>query len=360
MKVAFRADASLAIGTGHVMRCLTLAKALRERGHDCQFITRAHSGHLMPLIREEGFTVHALPLGQQSDDELAHASWLGASQAEDANACERILAAWRPDWVVVDHYALDHRWEKMACPDDGRILVIDDLADRVHACDVLLDQNLGRREHDYQALLPPGCLLHIGPRYALLRPEFAALRHLSLSRRQALNDVRHILVALGGVDQYDHTSAVLNALRRCDLPDDVHCTVVLGRTAPHVEAVKRTANDVPWPVTVLAGIPDMAERMVEADLAIGAAGSSAWERCALGLPTLLVLLAENQKFGGKALSKSGAAILIQPDAPLDAQLQKAMATLREPFRLQRHSVSASEITDGLGCQRIVTTIESHQ
>lgn len=357
MKVAFRADASLEIGTGHVMRCLTLARALRERGHDCLFISREHPGNLLKLVSEEGFAVQALPVGIGLDSELAHSKWLGASQAEDALACKELLAAWRPDWLVVDHYALDYRWEISVRPVGCHLLVIDDLADRQHNCDVLLDQNLGRSQLDYQFLLPRDCTALIGPHYALLRHEFAALRSDSMARRRN-SKLENILISLGGVDQSNHAGLVLDALSSLQLPASTRLTLVLGPTAPHLQAVIEAASHTSWQVEVLCGINNMAQRMFDADLAIGAAGGSSWERCCLGLPTLLLILAENQKSGGLALAEKGAALLIDPSVSLKNQLKSALDLIAEPQVLQQYSIAASHIADGLGCSRVIETMEA--
>ncbi len=296
--------------------------------------------------------MHALPFGDELDRELAHARWLGASQAEDALACKELLASWCPDWLVVDHYALDHRWEVNVRPAGCRVLVIDDLADRQHSCDVLLDQNLGRSHSDYQDLLPLGCAVLAGPHYALLRPEFAELRHDSMIRRRS-SRLENILISLGGVDQSNHTGLILDALKNLELPVCTRFTVVLGRTSPNLQAVLETVNGLPWPVEVLCGIDNMAQRMADADLAIGAAGGSSWERCCLGLPTLLVILAENQKDGGFALAEVGAALLIDTSASLRCQLQTALVMMNEPQALQKVSTAANQITDGLGCARLL-------
>ncbi|TRO26510.1 UDP-2,4-diacetamido-2,4,6-trideoxy-beta-L-altropyranose hydrolase [Ectopseudomonas mendocina] len=359
MKVAFRADASLEIGTGHIMRCLTLARALRECGHDCLFISREHPGNLLRLISEEGFAVHALPVGIEFDSELAHAMWLGASQAEDALACKELLAAWCPDWLVVDHYALDHRWEISVRPVGCRVLVIDDLADRQHSCDVLLDQNLGRSQLDYKELLPNGCVMLTGPHYALLRPEFAELRLDSMAKRRN-SRLENILISMGGVDQANYTGLLLDVLSSLQLPVRTRLTLVLGRTAPHLQAVIEAASHSPWQVEVLCGINDMAQRMFDADLAIGAAGGSSWERCCLGLPALLLILAENQKGGGLALAEKGAALLIEPSVSLTNQLKTALDLITEPQSLQQYSIAASHITDGLGCNRVLEVMDARR
>ncbi len=357
MKIAFRADASLRIGTGHVMRCLTLARALRSRGHECLFISRAHPGNLLAMIRAEGFAVYSLPSGSGADSDLAHSEWLGASQWEDAQACCALLAPWCPDWLVVDHYALDYRWERSARVANCRVMVLDDLADRRHDADLLIDQNLGRSLLDYTGLLPDHCEPLIGPRYALLRPEFAELRDIALTRRRK-GQLQHVLVALGGVDEHNHTSLVLQALDdHCNLPATTRLTVVLGQTAPHLARVAEVAKRLRWPVSVFSGVRDMAQRMVDADLAIGAAGGTSWERCCLGLPTVLMVLAENQRAPALALANSGAALLVEPSSSLAHQLPSAMETMSQATRLRQFSSAASSMVDGAGCRRIMEAME---
>lgn len=357
MRIAIRADASLQIGTGHIMRCLTLARALRERGHDCLFISREHPGNLLKLISEDGFTVHALPVGSELDSELAHAQWLGASQAEDALSCKELLASWSPDWLVVDHYALDHRWEVSVRPVGCRVLVIDDLADRQHSCELLLDQNLGRSHLDYQDLLPQDCTVLAGPHYALLRAEFAAVRADSLARREE-GLLSRVLIALGGVDQHNYTSKILKALQGCKLADGIRFTVVLGATAPHFQSVRELAKQCPWPVEVLSGINNMAQYMAAADLAIGAGGATSWERCCLGVPTLLLVLAENQLPASKQLARSRAALMIEADGDLCAKLQRAFMLMSNPEALREHSSAARRITDGIGVERVLDAMSS--
>ncbi len=359
MNVAFRVDASLDMGTGHVMRCLTLARALREQGHVCLFISREHVGNLNALIGSEGFSLHALPIGLAQDGDLDHSHWLGASQAEDAAACQAPVAAWRPDWLVVDHYSLDHRWETQVTPEGCRLLAIDDLADRGHVCDLLLDQNLGRRADDYRVLVPDNCALLLGPCNALLRADFSRLRDQSLARRNQA-DLRNILIALGGVDQHNYTGNILEALKSCELLDDIRFTVVLGSTALHLQAVTAVAHSCPWPVEVLSGIDDMARRMLEADLAIGAAGGTSWERCCLGVPTLLVILAENQRSGALALAATEAALLIDASGPLVEQLQSSFDQLQAADRRRQMTNAASRVTDGRGVERLLQLMENTQ
>lgn len=356
MRFAFRADASIRIGSGHVMRCLTLADSLRARGHESRFLARPHEGHLAEHIRARGHAVLLLPVDGAEHDEAdpdgpPHADWLGGPWTEDATASLAALRDAPPDWLVVDHYALDARWEALVAPACGRMLVIDDLADRPHACDLLLDQNLGRRAADYAALLPAGCETLIGQQFALLRPEFRALRAASLARREAPL-LRNLLVSMGGIDKDDATSAVLDGIEAAGLPDGVTVTVISGRDSPWLDKVRRRAADMRLPTTVLVDVRNMAERMLQADLAIGGAGGTAWERCCLGLPSIVVVLADNQRPGAEALARAGAAWVIDEVAAVPRELPGLLATAVAPAVLAQAARRAAGITDGRGAERV--------
>lgn len=362
MKVTFRTDASLQIGTGHVMRCLTLADALTAQGAECQFICRAHEGHLIDLIRSMGHAVHALPVMAADPNAvtvpagLAHSHWLGATQAQDAAACERILAASVPDWLIVDNYALDHHWEAALKPCYRKLMVIDDLADRRHTGDLLLDQTFGRVEEDYRPLVPERCQLLCGSTYALLRPEFAALRPFSLQRR-AHSALRQLLITMGGVDKDNATGQVLQALHNCSLPKDCQITVVMGSAAPWLESVHSQAQRTPWPTRVLVDVKDMAQLMADSDVAIGAAGATSWERCCLGVPTVMLVLAENQEKIARSLEKAGAARLISLNHVLPEQLRDIFAIFsHDPSSLRNISNSAARIVTGHGVALILQEI----
>jgi len=311
MRIIFRVDASLEIGIGHVMRCLTLADALSEKGEEVEFICRNHEGNLIPYIRSKKYRVHVLdtlaiinPVSHKAAnevvDQLFHADWLGASQDNDANECKHILQNINPYWLVVDHYAIDKTWQLKLTGTYEKLMVIDDLADRHHICDLLLDQTYGRITDEYLELVPNHCNLLLGSEYALLRPEFAEWREFSLKRRMQ-PEFKKLLITMGGVDPDNMTGLVLDALKICDLPKDLKITVVMGETAPHVKAVTALAESMPYQTKVNVNVEDMAEVMANTDLAIGAAGSTTWERCCLGLPTITVILAENQKKIGQVL-----------------------------------------------------------
>lgn len=370
MRIVFRVDASLQMGTGHVMRCLTLAEALRGQGGDCHFIMRLHAGNLVDMVRQRGFTVHVLPVGANvvapppSADrhQLFHVHWLGCDWSIDAEQTRDVLMGLRPHWLVVDHYSLDARWESELAPLCEKIMVIDDLADRRHQCDLLLDQTLGRTSRQYANLLPDSCKVLVGPQYALLRPEFAALRLASLRRRR--NPVlRSILVTMGGVDQHNATGAVLQALGQCLLPKNCRIRVVMGPSAPWVQEVQALASAMPWPTEVLSNVGDMARCMAGSDLAIGAAGGTSWERCCLGLPTLMIVLAENQQLIADSLVQAGAVIGLN-DMKSDAfegELRAAISTLvADPTLLRKLSERAASITSGEGVHMVSEAVVSEK
>jgi UDP-2,4-diacetamido-2,4,6-trideoxy-beta-L-altropyranose hydrolase len=348
MKFVFRTDASIQIGTGHVMRCLTLADALTKKGHQCSFICREHDGNLIKQIRSKGHTVYTLPMTTDSEADLAHRLWLGATQAQDAQACELILAHLQPDWLVVDHYAIDARWEIPLSIYCGKVMVIDDLADRQHNCQVLLDQTFGRTAEDYRLLVPADSVQLCGSNYTLLRPEFAELRNYSL-RRRLQPKLKNLLITMGGVDKDNITARVLNFLRASPLPTDCKITVVLGATAPWQSDVQQRAQTMPLFTTVHVGVDNMAQLMADSDLAIGAGGASSWERCCLGLPTIMIVLAENQAAVAAGLSKIGAAHVVELNNLYVNSISDLMAEIcKSTSDLMCMSQAASKIVDGRG------------
>lgn len=359
--IAFRTDASLHIGTGHVMRCLTLADALRARGVKCSFVCRPHQGHLLTMIAQRGHQALALPElqeeAQSNRNGTPHAHWLGTDWATDAQDTQHALSAHRGgqpvDWLVVDHYALDARWEEALRPQAKRIMVIDDLADRPHTCELLLDQNLGRMEADYGGLLKSKTTTLIGPQYALLRPEFAALRAQSLARRQSDPQLSRLLITMGGVDKDNATGHVLAALLNSTLPTELRVTVVMGPHTPWLAQVQEQAAKMLWPTEALVSVDNMAQLMADSDLAIGAAGGTAWERCSLGLPSLVLVLAKNQLPGAVALQKAGAAVAMESQQQITEFMESLQVATIAKEVLTKLSRAAAEVTDGEGCQRIV-------
>lgn len=364
MNVVIRVDASIDIGVGHVMRCLTLADALREFGMHCVFICRQQLGDLVSQIELKGFEVLLLPSVNEKissidkgSSENSALSWLKIDPLVDARQTRECLVGKQVDWLIVDHYGIDSTWEDFLRPCCKRIMVIDDLANRCHDCDLLLDQNLGRTESEYQQLLPTSCKKLMGPEYALLRPEFHLWREKSKNRR-ATPVFSRILITMGGVDKLNVTGMVLEVLKNLDLPLDLKISVVMGPHAPWLDNIQNIAREMHRPTEVLVDVENMACIMSDCDLVIGAAGSTSWERCCLGIPSIVAVQAENQVRIATALELSGAAFIF---GLLDGevQLRKYLLTLFEcPDILRNMSEVASSITDGLGAQRVLTALYS--
>lgn len=303
MMIAFRVDSSLEIGSGHVLRCLTLANQLKEIGHEVSFICRDLPGNLIDYVEVQGFQVYGLRNGNKQngckvEEHLTHSSWLDVSWKDDVK--ETIIRLQQIgndiDWLIADHYAIDIHWEKEVRPYVKKIMIIDDLADRSHDCDLLLDQNLYENmELRYKGLVADSCTLLLGPQYVLLRPEFRQAReHI----RPYNGEVKRIFVFFGGSDPTNETMKAFETIKQIDCPD-ITVDVVVGQSNPYREKVKEICASRKN-TNYYCQIPYLAELMVNADLAIGAGGVTMWERCFLGLPSIVVAVAKNQEESVKA------------------------------------------------------------
>ena len=312
MDIIFRVDASLQIGTGHVIRCLTLADKLKESGASVGFISRKHKGNLINKIRSEGFNVFELELMERDkcDNKLLHSHWLGTTQQQDAKDCINVLKENKVDWLITDHYGIDEDWQQDLKEHYNKLMVIDDLADRKHKCNILLDQNFGRQLQDYKGLVPKSCELLLGSQYSLLRPEFSKWRKYSIERRQQ-PVLKQLLIHMGGIDVNNITEQVLKVLAISSLQNDINITVVMGKLAPHLDSVKKRLDILPFNVDIKIDVDNMAEIMANADIAIGSSGTTTWERCCLGLPSIQIITAKNQEFSARILSENKVIKLIK-------------------------------------------------
>jgi UDP-2,4-diacetamido-2,4,6-trideoxy-beta-L-altropyranose hydrolase len=354
MLIVFRADASMRIGFGHVMRCLTLAKSMRDAGAIVSFVCREHEGHLCNLIASEGLVVHRLPQSAartSADQSTTPAEWLGASWEEDAAQTRAAFASLRatPDWIVVDHYAIDHRWERALRPFAHRIMVIDDLADRSHECDALLDQNfVTAMTERYAGKVPRECQMLLGPDYALLQSEYT---HLHDQVRFREGPIRRVLIYFGGADQANITGRVLAAFLNLGR-DDIRADVVVRADGQHVSAIRHLATGR-QNVTVHDSLPTLAALMADADLGVGAAGASTWERCCLGLPSLVITLADNQRPIAAALHESGVVRWLGDLKNVDeSQIAVALRHTLDGGLDPRWSKRCWTLVDGRGTHRV--------
>ena len=234
MKIVFRVDASLKIGIGHVMRCLTLAKELKQRNYEILFICKNLPGNIIARIN---FPVSILPHYGHSQSNSFYTEWLGSSQEQDSEQTIKVIPQ-NTDLIIIDNYALDELWHKQLRPYTDKIMVIDDLANRQFDCDILLNQNLGAQINDYKDKTPEGCKLLLGCDYALLRPEFAKLRDKALLKRTKTKKIKNILISMGGIDLANKTFEILQ-----DISDNLNIVVVLGSSSPHNKMIKSYAKN---------------------------------------------------------------------------------------------------------------------
>lgn len=332
MIVLIRADATPEIGSGHVMRCAALGVRMMARGAMVHFVCIDIHGRLASWLRDSGFGLTVLSAAGVPD-------WRADLEATSGVACQIGHA----DLVIVDHYGLERQWESGMRPYARRILVIDDLADRDHDCDLLLDQNLhDDAEGRYKRRLPQGALQFLGPKYALLRTEFDG--HALDRTRDGTVD--RLLVFFGGTDLGNQTIKVIEALRVLGTRAP-KCQIVLGPAYPFRDAVQECTENLPN-VEVLDATDQMSALMAQADLAIGTCGVAAWERCAVGLPCLVVVTAENQREDAEILHRLGAVEYLGDAHEVNAEIWESALrrAMDDPNRIRSMASAAREVMEG--------------
>ena len=343
MNIIIRTDASVNIGTGHVIRCLTLADELRQKGTDINFICREGPGNLISYIEDRGYKVHQMP--GEIDIET------------DRRLTKEILSKYeiKPDWLIIDHYDIDISWEYPLRKYAKKLMVIDDLANREHACDLLLDQNYSNNEDRYNGLVPGNCIQLLGPEYAILRPQFQKARECL---RKKDGGVNRILVFMGGVDSQNVTSKVLRAIHMLDR-SDIALDVVVGNLNPYHDEIKILTSKIPNTICH-HNVENMAKLMSSADLCIGAGGTTTWERCCVGLPTIAIILAENQKGISESLDREGALINLgwYQNVNENGITECINKLINNPGKIQSMTDIGRSLVDGEGVIRVVDTITS--
>jgi len=333
----FRADGGALVGGGHLVRCQALAATLRERGWAVRF---------------------ACPEGMDATGLVSPGELLRLADGTDEPAALRTALPGGCDLLVVDHYGWSAALEAACRPWAAHVAAIDDLANRRHDAGLLLDTTLGRTAADYAGLVPPGCILLTGTEFALLRPEFRALRPAALERRRKAAAIGRVLVSCGYWDAADVTGLALDALRQVGA--DLAVDIVLGPGAPHLGRIAEAvaAAGPGWRLHV--GPAGIAGLVAAADLAIGTAGTSSWERCCLGLPAIVLIAADNQAEVAATLARAGAAIdlgYLRERGETAQSVASAIAGLRAaPERIAAMSLASAAICDGLGSDRVADAL----
>jgi len=357
MRVVFRVDASAEIGAGHLMRCLSLANAFASYGHTCRFVCRHIPEYMIDKVSSSGHEIAILPKAASNEiDELLHASWLSCKQEFDAEATLHAISDIEVGWVIVDHYALDYRWESLLRPNTSHIMVIDDLADRNHNCDVLLDQNLYPKAFDgYSQRVPKHCKLMIGPKFAILRNEFLEYRS-KLRNRSGV--VQRIVIFFGGFDFLNYTTLAIQALIKLfamQTTKAIEVDVVIGSAHTHAVEISQLCDR--YEFKLHTQIENMAELLSNADLCIGAGGISTWERCSVGLPTIALCVADNQRSQLENAAIQG--LLYAPqlgEDKLTSLCAHILSCLENPASLMHLTQNAMQMVDAKGIGRIVNRL----
>lgn len=335
--VVFRVDGGRAVGGGHIARCDALAQLLQTRGWQIRFAMTPSAFENLPASGTE-IPAWNFPLTDDAGPERE----ISEMQTAWPDGC---------DLLVVDHYGRDASFEKACRPWARRVLAIDDLPNRSHDCDVLLDQTFGREAAEYDDRIGPDVIRLCGSAYALLRPEFAGCAGLvERSASDGAKPVERILVSMGATDPHNATALVLDGIRESGL--EAYVDIVLGQSAPHAEQIRSVAAKMTAGATLHLGVKNPAPLLATADIAVGAGGVSAWERCCFGLPTIMMPLFDNQRDVVARLAQAGAVRTIDKDAfgaAAIAQALKALAT-DTPTRTEM-SRCARLVADGRGVAR---------
>jgi len=347
--VVIRADASNEIGIGHVMRCLNLADVLRARGAQVLFVCRKLDGDLFDHIKERGYEVSQLP--QKID---VHEQTIMLS--EDAHETVSILKSKgdRVDWLIIDHYAIDANWERELKSSVEKIMVIDGLKNRPHECDLLLDQNDYAVKERHHEQVPSYCRQLLGSRYALLSEEFSKKR--MITKRSGL--VKRILVTFGGGDINAVTLKALRAIVDLNMKH-LEVVVVLGKCSHREDEIRSTLAALPHARTI-SHASNMADLMIRCDLAIAAGGMTKLELCALGVPSIIVTLANNQRASTEYLGAKGALIYLGHDEEVTSGqiLDSFRSLMGDSEKLIRLSKKATSFVDGKGAERVCQELMS--
>jgi len=331
VKLLIRADADPVMGTGHVMRCLALAQAWQEEGGEVGFLTAAQEPVLWARLRQEGLEPVVLP------DKTEFAATLAA------------IARERPDWVVLDGYHFTPAQQRQVKELGARLLVIDDYAHLVHYyADLVLNQNFGAEKLPYQG--EPYSRFLLGPAFALLRREFRRHAHRF---PKVLPVATKLLITLGGADPHNYTLKILNALNQLDYPLEVR--VVLGPQNPHRSALHAAAPAVRYALRFYEAVEDMPALMSWADAAVAAGGSTVWELCYLGLPSLLGIIADNQENSVNNLARGGYVLSVGHLQEIPSEkLGEAIKELVENQELRKAlRWRCRALVDGRGAHRVL-------
>lgn len=337
-----RADADTRIGVGHFMRCLALAQAWLRQGAGVAILSNCQGDALPRRATSAG--IKFVPLEKSHP----HSSDIDMTLAQ--------LKRLDNPWLVIDGYQFDPAYHQSIRTAGFRLLVIDDAAHLpYYHADVLLNQNSGAERLAYHC--DPDTSLLLGSQYALLRPEFLPKRgwHKDIPRTAS-----KVLITMGGSDPNNVTMKVIQALQQVDIPN-LEATVVVGPANPNLETLHQAVQNSTHDLRLLTDVPDMAELMSWADVAVSAGGSTCWELAFMGLPSLLLVLSDNQEVVATGMSNGGAAQNLGDGHQISvADLKDALAKItRDGTLRQQMSLRGRVLVDGAGTERICEAMATH-
>ena len=362
-RIAIRADASESIGVGHIMRCLTLANFIKNEKHfthlSITFICNSLPSYLQKKIESEGFNLIELANNKNNKNNKKE-----TYQTFDAQLCiDTIQDLGKYDLLIQDHYQLSAPWQKRLKSYYHKILVIEDIAERVHQSDFLLDQTFGRQPQEYGLYVNSSCQLLTGQSYILLREEFTQLIPDAKAKRAKNTKINNILISFGGTDVKNMTGLAIESIIELSanerLGRQYSLSVVLSSTSKQLNVIKNIVRSYSW-ITLFIDTNEMAQLMLNADLAIGANGSTAWERCSLGLPTISFDFADNQKVISQKLNELGAIInLGTPCIKSKENIQNQILNLCANHSVYTYMVKKCfNVCDGYGTSRVLKRLAS--
>lgn len=363
LKILFRADASIQQGTGHIMRCLVIADELKKRGHDCIFLTQPFLPNFVAQIEDRQ---HRLVFLTKNKMDLTHfpkndeyLMWLGRTIVQDAMETLDVIRSVCPDIVISDHYAIDATWMNIINSDATKTVIIDDLANREHCCDILIDQNFGRTPEQYEALVSRNTKILAGAEYIFIKDDFKNSR--VLAQRNRLNRLpKRLNICMGGTDKDNSTYSVLKTVAQLDCFKSWSIDIVLRSASPHVHTLREYVRNQKRDIKLHLDVKDMASLFSNADLAIGAGGVTLWERCCMGLPTVLLTIADNQIPAAQAMTRTGAVVYAADirKQNWEYELSKKLDALAQDVGvIHEMSRNAFDVCDGTGLSKVCDIIE---
>ncbi len=359
MKIFIRTDSSHKIGTGHVVRCINLANLLKSKYSDITFICRKLSGSISNRILSYGFKLIELPRQIKRNSEIQNIQnenvWLNVSYIKDVKETISVIKDYKVNWLIIDHYGIDFQWQKQIRKKVNRIMVIDDLANRIHDCDILLDQNyVNNINNRYSKKVPDNCNLLLGPKYALLSKDYKDSKTFSRNFKRSR---RHILLFFGGSDSQNLTTRILNILLTIE-QNLMSVNIVINKNNHQYDRLCKIIEDYNN-VIIHTNLPSLSGLIKKSDFAIGSGGVNLLERCVYGLPSIVITTADNQKESSKSLNDIGAINLIGHYNEIndDIIIKSIMQVMSDIKVLSEQSIKAKNVMKNWNLEHLSQYLE---